>query len=80
MIAINTLARSLPLDQWILFWKGTGAGEVVWAQDKDSSAAKAYRLLALGTEVIVDQEGSVAFRSDGPAGYKKLMSEIEKLL
>ena len=66
MIAINTLARSFSLDQWILFWKGTGAGEVMWVQDKDGSAARAYRLVVLGTEIVVDREGAVAFRRNGP--------------
>ncbi len=49
-------------------------------QDVTNQAVQAYRLKALGSQVIVDRQGRVAFRRDGPAGYKKLRSEIEKAL
>ncbi len=68
------------LEQWESFWKGTGAGDVLWAQDTDFSTIESYQLVALGTEVLVDRQGLVAFRSDGPAGTKKLRAEIEKVL
>ena len=79
MVAVNIEPRS-PLEQWVSFWKSTGAGDVLWGQDTDGSTVKDYRLLALGTEVIVDRQGSIVFRSDGSVGYKKLRSEVEKLL
>ncbi len=69
-----------PLEEWVEFWKGTGAGDVLWAQDVNDTTARDYQLVALGTEVLVDRQGLVAFRSDGAAGYKKLRSEIEKVL
>ena len=53
--------------------------DVLWAQDKNGATVKDYQLLSLGTEVIIDRQGSVSFRRDGPAGYDKLKSEIEKL-
>ena len=65
---------------WIDFWTSTGAGEVLWGQDVNGTAVKDYRLLTLGTEIIVDRTGSVVFRNDGAAGYKRLKSEIEKAL
>jgi alkyl hydroperoxide reductase subunit AhpC len=79
VVAIN-IAPIFSLDEWISFWKGKGAGDVIWAQDIDGSAIRQYRLLALGTEVIVDREGRVAFRSDRPADEERLRAEIEKLL
>ncbi len=79
MVAVNIEPRS-PLEQWVSFWKSTGAGDVLWGQDTNRTTAKDYQLLALGTEVIVDRQGSVVFRSDGSVGYKKLRSEVEKLL
>lgn len=54
--------------------------DVLWAQDKNGATVKDCQLLSLGTEVIIDRQGSVSFRRDGPAGYDKLKSEIEKLL
>ena len=68
------------LEEWVGFWKGTGAGDVLWGQDVNDTSVRDYQLVALGTEVLVDRQGRVAFRSDGAAGYKKLRSEIEKVL
>ena len=70
----------MPLKDWVSFWKSTGAGDVLWGQDTSGSTIRAYQLLALGTKVIVDRNGAVAFRSDGPTEYEKLRSEIEKVL
>ena len=53
---------------------------MLWAKDKNDTTVKDYKLLALGTKLIVDRHGSVTFRRDGPAGYDKLKSEIEKVL
>ena len=80
VLAINTLSRLYPLGQWITFWEVTGARKVVLVQDTDDRAGRIYELLALGTEILIDRQGAVAFRSDGPAGYEKLRSEIEKVL
>lgn len=79
MVAVN-IQPSYSLEEWEGFWKRTGAGDVLWAQDTFSSAIKKYELVALGTEVLVDRQGQVAFRRSGPAGYRKLQSEIEKVL
>lgn len=80
VVAINIWASNYSLGEWKRFWKGTGAADVLWAQDINSSTIKDYRLVALGTEVIVDRQGSVTFRSDGASGYNRLRSEIEKVL
>ena len=79
MVAVN-IQPSYSLEEWESFWKGTGAGDVLWAQDTLSSTIKKYELVALGTEILVDRQGQVAFRRDGPAGYRKLQSEVEKVL
>lgn len=79
MVAVNIEPRS-PLEKWVSLWKSTGAGDVLWGQDTDGSTVEDYRLLALGTEIIVDRQGSEIFRSDGAVGYKKLRSEVEKHL
>ena len=79
VVAVN-IEPSYPLGYWVDFWKSTGAGDVLWAQDSLSHAAREFQLVALGTEILVDRQGRIAFRRDGPAGYKKLQSEIEKVL
>ena len=52
VVAVNIEPRS-PLEEWVSFWKGTGAGEVLWGQDVNGTTVRDYRLVALGTEVIV---------------------------
>ena len=79
MVAVN-IEPGYPLDEWMDFWEEVGDGLVLLAQDTTGTTVRAYKLFALGTEVIVGREGSVVFRSDGPAGYKKLQSEIEDAL
>jgi hypothetical protein len=78
-MAVN-IQPIFPLREWVEFWKSKGADDVLWAQDVRGRAIRDYRLLFLGTEVIVDQQGRVAFRSDGPAEPRRLRAEIEKLL
>ncbi len=79
MVAVN-FEPSYSLDEWVRFWKSTGAGDVMWAQDTQRVTPGAYELVTTGTEVIVDRQGRVTFRSDGPTGYKRLLAEIEKVL
>ncbi len=80
MVAVNIWASQYALGEWISFWRGTGAGDVLLAQDANETAVSNYQLMALGTEVIVDRQGLVVFRSEGAAGYEKLRSEIERVL
>ena len=79
VVAINIDPR-YPLKQWTDFWKSTGAGDVLLAQDTNSTTVTDYRLLVLGTEVIVDGDGLVVFRSDGPTGYERLRAAVERAL
>ena len=79
MVAIN-IQPAYSLDEWIMFWKSKGAGDVLWAYDAGGNAIRSYRLFALGTEVIIDREGRVVFRSEGPADPNRLRTEVEKLL
>lgn len=79
MVAIN-IEPNYPLARWKSFWTSTGAGDVVWAQDVNGAAIQQFHLVALGTEVLVDRQGKIAFRSDGPANPKKLETEIKRLL
>ena len=79
MLAVNIDPR-YPLEQWTAFWNTTGAGDVTLAQDTSSTTVTDYRLVALGTEVVIDRDGLVAFRSDSPAGYERLRSAVEQAL
>ena len=81
MVALNTYPEfSLP--QWTQYWKGKGGStDVVLAQDVNDARAPSllYKQRALGTEVLVDRQGLVAFRAHIPAKEKDLRAEVDKL-
>ena len=81
MISINIFPEfSLP--QWAKFWKGKGGStDVVLAQDVNDARAPSllYKQRALGTEVLVDRQGLVAFRAHIPGKEKDLRAEVDKL-
>lgn len=79
VIAINVEPRA-SLEDWTRFWKSSGAGDVVWAQDVNGTTIESYSLVNLGTEIIVNRRGRIVFRSDGPAEVRKLEAEIKGVL
>jgi hypothetical protein len=80
VIAINMVPQN-NLQEWRAYWKWLGAGDVVWAQDTpDGQAVKAYNIQALGTTVIIDRAGRVAYRDAASTSYKKLRAEVLKVL
>lgn len=79
VVAINT-QPFYGLGQWRDYWRSLGAGDVLWAQDTDYSAVTAYRVTALGTTIIIDREGRVAYRDGGATSYAKLLAEVQKAL
>ena len=86
VLAVNIDSRNYTLAEWREFVKRFEPNEFIGlaqsgsVQDVTNQAIQAYQLKALGTQVIVDRQGRVAFRRDGPVGYEKLRSEIEKVL
>ena len=81
MVAVNILAHRYMLDEWKGFWRSVGGGEdVLVAEDMDKRAAAALNVRELGTTIIVDREGNVAYRDWGPTAYDTLRSEVQKAL
>ena len=74
MKAINIMPQ-YPL----YYWRETGAGDVVWAQDERGAAAVAYGVYSVGTTVIIDREGRVQYRDGYATSYETLKAEISKL-
>jgi hypothetical protein len=79
VVAINT-QPSYNLQYWKTFWKSLGAGDVLWAQDTDYRAIAAYNAVTLGTTIIIDRQGRIAYRDGGATSYDKLRAEVEKVL
>ena len=39
-----------------------------------------FEVLTLGTTIIINRQGSISYRDDGPTPYNKLRDEIERIL
>ena len=79
VVAINT-QPFYDLQSWKTYWRGLGAGDVLWAQDTDYSAIAAYNALTLGTTIIIDRQGRIVYRDGGATSYEKLSAEVKKAL
>lgn len=86
VLAINIQPSYYSLQEWAGFMKQfapVGLEEATRAmavQDVSNMAIRQYELTYLGTEVLLDRNGQVVFRSETGAGESKLRSEIERVL
>ena len=79
-MAVNT-ATFISLDDWKEYWKSKDADDVTWAQaDVEGEVLRQFRVLSLGTTVMIDREGRIAYRDDGATSYEVLLAEVKKIL
>ena len=78
-MAIN-IAPYSTLEDWKDFWKSKDAADVTWATDTKGELVKQYRVFSLGTTVIIDRDGRIAYRDDVATPYDVLESQVEPLL
>ena len=78
-MAINTAPFST-LEDWKDFWKSTGAADVTWATDVKGRLVQLFKVYSLGTTIIIDREGRIAYRDDGATPYEVLRAEVEQIL
>jgi peroxiredoxin len=57
----------------------TGAGNHLWAFDRDFLIAQAYEVRSLGSTVFIDREGRIAYRDASQTSYETLDAIIEAL-
>jgi len=79
VVAINTAPWST-LTEWREYWTSKGGGEVIWATDADQSLVRLLQVKSLGTTIIVDRLGRVAYRDGGATPYSTLRKEVDDLL
>ena len=78
-MAVNT-APFIALDNWMEYWKSKDAGDVTWAQvDVEGELLQQFRVLSLGTTIIIDREGQISYRDDGATPYEVLVAEVKKI-
>lgn len=86
VLAVNIDAQNSPLGDWVDFMRTyapegmAGATGAMAVQDVNEQAVPRYRIASLGTEVLVDAQGRIAFRSESPSGIRTLQAEIDKVL
>ncbi|MFQ5860302.1 MAG: TlpA family protein disulfide reductase [Dehalococcoidia bacterium] len=79
VVAIN-ISPQYSLQEWQTFWRNIGADDVLWAQDTDGSATRAYQIRALGTTVVIDRQGRVVYRDEGATSYDTLRQAVQEAL
>ena len=79
MVAVNTAPFS-SLEDWKEFWKSKDAADVTWATDAKGELVQQFRVFSLGTTVIIDREGRIAYRDGGATPYEVLLAELKKVL
>ena len=79
MVALNTSSFS-SLDEWVEYWRSKGAGDVNWAAIGDGSVLQQFKVLSVGTTIIIDREGRISYRDAWATPYEKLKEEIVKVL
>jgi peroxiredoxin len=62
------------------FRSRAGIDPLPWAIDKDGTVTRSLDVNALDSTVIIDRNGSVAFRDAAPTNTETLRGELEKLL
>ena len=78
VVAINTATWS-SLEEWRDFWRSLGADDVLWATDADQGLVRLYQVLTLGTTIIIDRQGNIAYRDNGATPYDVLYRQVKEL-
>ena len=52
----------------------------MWATDGDQSLVRLLQVRSLGTTIIIDRQGRLAYRDDGATPYSTLRREVDDLL
>ena len=79
VVAINTAPFS-SLEDWKKFWKSKDAADVTWATDTTGELVQQFWVYSLGTTIMIDRAGQIAYRDDGATSYEVLRTEVEKIL
>lgn len=69
-----------PIQDAVAFYRSVGGQGLLYAEDTQFRVAKKYRVLSLGTTLIIDPSGVVMFRDSGPTPADVLEREIGRAL
>ena len=78
-MAVNT-APFIAIEDWKEYWKSKDADDVTWAQaDAEGELIKQFRVLSLGTTIIIDRNGQISYRDDGATSYETLRANVQEI-
>lgn len=81
VVAINIAPYATTLAEWEDWLREFGATDFVYAQDSyDGLAAQSYQVRDLGTSVIVDRHGRIAYRDESTSTYEMLRDGVLQAL
>ncbi len=70
----------MSLDNWKEYWKSKDADDVTWAQvDAEGELLRQFRVLSLGTTIIIDREGKISYRDEGATPYDVLRAKVKQI-
>lgn len=52
---------------------------MLWATDADQGLVRLYQVLTLGTTIIIDRQGNIAYRDNGATPYDVLYRQVKEL-
>lgn len=71
----------LPDEEILEYYQGyLAGGDHLYAEDVDFVVAQRYEVISLGTTVLVDRQGRVAFRDEGLTPASDLLAVVEEAL
>jgi len=79
ILALN-IDPSISTQDLLDFRASIGGADYAWAQDVGGQVALAYGVSALGTTVIIDRAGRVAYRNEGDATLDQYRAVLAPLL
>ncbi len=79
VIAVNIYPR-FNIQAWIAYWRASGGGDVIYAEDSRMEAVKALKIRTAGATVIIDKEGRIVFQDRYATRYGVLKFAVESAI
>jgi hypothetical protein len=80
VVAVNVLPQAGSLALWEEYWRSSGGGDALFAEDTHQQAARSFGVRAAGTKVVIDRAGRIVLRESRSMPYERLRQLVERLL
>ena len=79
VIAVNINPRT-HIQTWIAYWRASGGGDVIYAEDSRQEAIRALKIRTSGATVIIDKKGRIVFQDQYATRYGVLKFAVESAI